>query len=163
MACCRRYAGTGCHCRTRLRLVNVTANLVKRQGHVLPDYCSFDLSPITMTGKLRSACSRSASARRVALVTDEWIPSQRPLFNETTINSLCFQVFPVVCWKISVKWVSYAKGPRDMPTAPKFAEPYSLLACIASRVFASFVDAIIFIYCAKQIRSGYACFANHAP
>lgn len=48
-----------------------------------------------------------------------------------------------------------------MPTAPEFAESYSLLACIARCAFASFVNEIISIDCERQRRSGYACFANH--
>ena len=45
---------------------------------------------IAVTGELVSTCSRSASVGRVALVTDEWIPLQRSLSDETTISSLHF-------------------------------------------------------------------------
>ena len=50
-----------------------------------------------------------------------------------------------------------------MPTALEFAEPYSLLACIACRAFASFVNATIFIDYERQRQSGYAYFVNHQP
>ena len=50
------------------------------------------------------------------------------------------------------------KGLRDMPTAPKFAKPYSLLACIARCVFSSFVNAIISIDCkTKTVRICVLC------
>ena len=62
MAHCRRYAGAGCCRQTRLRPVNVTSNLVKCQSHVLPDFCPSDLSPITVTRELGSACSASKLA-----------------------------------------------------------------------------------------------------
>ena len=69
------------------------ADLVKRQGHVLPNYMS-QLPPglvaNNQTGELGSVCSGSASMQRVALVIDEWIPLQRLLSDETTMNSLHF-------------------------------------------------------------------------
>lgn len=46
--------------------------------------------------------SVSAMARRVALDTEEWIPPQRPLSEETTIKSLRFAgVSEGACWKTS--------------------------------------------------------------
>ena len=51
---------------------------------------ALDLSPMTIIGESESTgFSLSAIVRRVNLETDEWIPPQRPLSEEMTMNSLC--------------------------------------------------------------------------
>ena len=105
------------------------------------DNCPFNLSPTTMTGELGPACSRSASARQVTLVTkDEWIPPQRPLSDETIINSLSFAGVSSGVLEDFCKMGELRKD-RHMSTTPKVAEPYSLPACKERCAFASFVNA----------------------
>ena len=70
--------------------LNVKAMFLGRKREI----CAFDLSPIIMMGESASTgFSPSAKARRVALVTEEWIPPQRPLSEEMTIKSLCLAGF----------------------------------------------------------------------
>jgi hypothetical protein len=49
--------------------------------------CVVALSPL-LEDEAKGESGLLASARRVALVTEEWIPPQRPLSEETTIKSL---------------------------------------------------------------------------
>ncbi len=87
-------------------------------------------------------------ARRVAFETEEWIPPQRPLSEETTIKSLRAEdLSSVATLKTSnyrVQSVDIERG-NSNSNSPELASPYSLPACIALCAFASFVEAIIFI------------------
>jgi hypothetical protein len=50
--------------------------------------CVVAFSPL-FEDEAKGESGELASARRVALVTEEWIPPQRPLSEEMTMKSLC--------------------------------------------------------------------------
>jgi len=50
---------------------------------------SIGVVALSPEGGAKGESGELASARRVALVTEEWIPPQRPLSEETTMKSLC--------------------------------------------------------------------------
>jgi hypothetical protein len=85
--------------------------------------------------------------RRVVFETEEWIPPQSPLSEDTTTKSLRVGASSgLAFWKTSTNSVRQVIRQRVTKEAiPEFAIPYCFPLCMARCAFASLVEAIIFM------------------